>query len=198
MKSKRMLILIVAPLLLTCTDLVAQETYVVDKKESVVTWKGYMQFAPKNAHVGYAYMSKGELTMEKEQLAGGMIEVDMSTLADEKYRSDNDLIEHLKSADFFDVDKFPRSVFIITKVAPVSAGKVNVTGNLIIKGVVHAITFPAEIQVKSGVMNASGKATIDRTKWDIRYGSGKFFSNLADETISDEIVLDVKIVAMKK
>src|SRR5687767_2922133 len=91
--------------------------YVIDKKESVVTWKCSMVFADKGGHTGYVSISKGELMIEKGQLVGGAVEVDMNTVADEQHGSDNNLIEHLKSADFFEVKKFPTSAFAITKVA---------------------------------------------------------------------------------
>jgi polyisoprenoid-binding protein YceI len=192
-------ILIIAPLLSAFLSLkdVENEKYVLDQKESVVTWKGYMQLVPKNAHNGYLYMSKGELIIEKGQLIGGTVQADMNTLEDERHESDNDLIDHLKSSDFFDVKKYPASTFTITKVESANGGNVNVTGDLTIKGITHAVTFPAKVEVNAGVANATGKVTIDRTKWDVRYNSGKFFANLADETISDDIELNIKIVARK-
>ena len=135
--------------------------------------------------------------IDNDQLVGGTAEIDMNTIADEKNRSDNNLIEHLKSVDFFEVEKFPISAFAITGVAPVSGENINVTGILNIKGITHMVTFPAEIEVKGGILHANGKVTIDRSKWDVRYGSGKFFDNLADEAISDDIEFDMKIVAKK-
>jgi polyisoprenoid-binding protein YceI len=177
---------------------VANEKYVLDKKESRVTWKGSMQFVPKNAHIGYAYISNGELKVEKGQLVGGTVEVDMNTIADKDHGSDNNLVDHLKSPDFFDTKKFPSSVFIITRVESANSESINVTGNLVIKGITHEVTFPVTIEVNAGIFKANGKLTIDRTKWDIRYNSGKFYKSLADETISDDIELDLKIVATKK
>ena len=191
-------ILIIAPLLSYHGRAVEEGKYVVDKKESVVTWKGSMQFVPQNAHVGYAYIFAGNLMVEKGQLVGGTVVVDMNTIADKDHGSDNDLVNHLKSPDFFDVKKFPLSTFTITTVAPANGENVNVTGNLTIKGITHVVTFPAKIEVNTGVINATGKVIIDRTKWDVRYNSGKFFDNLADETISDNIELDLKIVARNK
>jgi polyisoprenoid-binding protein YceI len=175
---------------------VANEKYVVDK-ESEVQWKCSMVLAGKGSHYGYVSISKGELTIEKGQLVGGAVEVDMNTIADEIHASKNNLIDHLKSPDFFDVEKYPISTFAITRVAPAEGGDINVTGNLTIKGITHEVTFPAKIEVKRGILNANGKVTIDRTQWDIRYRSEKFFGNLADRAISDSIEFDMKIVAKK-
>ncbi len=66
-----------------------------------------------------------------------------------------------------------------------------------IKGITHDVTFPVKLEEVNGVIHANGKVTIDRTKWDVRYGSGKFFDNLADDTISDNIEFEMKIVAKK-
>ncbi len=176
---------------------VANEKYVIDKKETVVTWKGSMVFASKGQHTGYVYISKGELLIEKGRLVGGIVDVDMNTIADEKHDRDNELVRHLKSPDFFDAKIFPITTFLITKVAPADGENITVTADLTIKGITHAVAFPAKIEVKDGVVNANGKVTIDRTKWDVRYNSGKFFDNLADEAISDSIEFDMKIVAKK-
>ncbi len=209
------LILIIAPLFSACRGPVvkedetnasvssvflsngAGEKYIIDKKESVVAWKCSMVFANKGGHTGYISLSKGELMIEKGKLLGGTIEVDMNTIADEHHKSDNNLIEHIKSPDFFDVNKFPMATFIITKVISEKGEDINVTGNLTIKGIAHAVTFPAKIEVKAGIVSANGKVTIDRTQWDVRYRSVTFFNNLADKAISDSIEFDMKIVAKR-
>jgi polyisoprenoid-binding protein YceI len=171
------------------------EKYVViDTKESVVAWKGSNPLGP---HTGYVYISKGELMIESGQLMGGTVEVDMNTIEDKDHGSDNNLINHLKDRDFFDVKKFPFSTIAITRVASINGENINVTGNLTIKGITHPVTFPAKMEVKDGIVKANGKLVIDRTKWDVRYKSGKFFDNLKDQAISDDIEFEIKIVAKK-
>jgi polyisoprenoid-binding protein YceI len=171
---------------------------VIDKKVSMMTWKCSMVLAGKGGHTGYVSLANGELTLEKGQLVGGAVEVDMNTIADEFHRSDNNLINHLKDPDFFDVGKFPTASFAITKVGPAENGTINITGNLTIKGIAHPVTFPAKIDAGDRALSANGKVTIDRTQWDVRYRSGTFFSDLADQAISDSIEFDMKIVAIKK
>ena len=156
-----------------------------------------MVFADKGGHYGYVSLSKGHLMIEKGQLVGGAVEVDMNTIADELHASNNNLINHLKDPDFFDVKKFPISTFVITKVAPAAGGKTDVTGHLTIKGITHEVTFPAKVDVKGRTVTANGKVTIDRAKWDVRYKSGKFYDNLADEAISDDIEFDMMVVAKR-
>jgi polyisoprenoid-binding protein YceI len=174
---------------------VGDEKYIkIDTKESVVTWKGS---SVQGAHTGYVYISKGELMIENGQLMGGTVEVDMSTIEGDDHRSDNNLINHLKDPDFFDVKKFPISTIAITKVELTNGEDKEITGNLTIKGITNSVSFPAKLEVNEGIVNANGKLVIDRTKWDVRYNSGKFFANLADETISDSIEFNIKIVAKK-
>jgi polyisoprenoid-binding protein YceI len=169
--------------------------YGIDIKESLITWRGSMVFASKGQHAGYARFSKGEIMLEKDQLVGGLFEVDMNSITDPVHGSDNDLIEHLKSADFFDVQKFPAANFAVAMVSAADSGNVNITGNLTMKGITQVVTFPAKLEVQDSVIYANGRLIIDRTKWDVRYKSGKFFQDLADEAISDDIIFDVRIVA---
>lgn len=206
------LILILAPLVFGCRGNVKEENknnasaspislhvgdekYIkIDKKESVVTWKGS---SVEGAHTGYVYISKGELMIENGQLMGGTVEVDMNTIEDGSHRSDNNLIKHLKDPDFFDVKKFPISTIAITRVPSINVEDKEITGNLTIKGITHPVSFPAKVEVNDGIVKANAKLVIDRTKWDVRYNSGKFYDNLADKTISDSIEFQIKIVAKK-
>jgi polyisoprenoid-binding protein YceI len=173
------------------------EKYAVDSKESVVTWKGSNAIGFKGGHTGYVYISTGILMIKKNRLAGGEVEVDMNTIADKDHGTKNGLVDHLKSPDFFDVEKFPLAKFTITKVEAAGGENVKVTGDLTIKGITHEVTFPAIMDIKDGVAKAMGTLTIDRTQWGVRYKSGTFFSNLADDAISDSIEFEMKIVAKK-
>lgn len=167
---------------------------VLDAKKSVVKWKGTNSFG---SHIGYAYISKGELMIENDQLVGGTVEVDMNTLEDENHGKNNGLINHLKSPDFFDIKNFPGSTISITEITPVNSENIKITGNLTIKGITRPVTFLSKIEIKNGVVKANGKLIIDRTDWNIRYKSAKFLENLADQTISDSIEFDIKIVTKK-
>jgi hypothetical protein len=104
---------------------------------------------------------------------------------DKNHRSDNNLIKHLKNADFFDVKKFPFSTIAISRVESINVEDKEITGNLTIKGITHPVSLPAKVEVKDGIVKANGKLVIDRTLWDVRYKSGKFFDNLKDQAIAD-------------
>lgn len=172
------------------------QKYIIDTKESVVTWKG-SKVLGSNFHTGYVYISEGELMIENGQLVGGKAVVDMNTIGEKTHGSKNELVEHIQSPDFFDVEKFPVSTITITSVESTNAENKKVTGNLTVKGITHPVTFPATMEIKDGIVNANGKLIIDRTDWGIRYKSGKFFDILADEVIADSIEFNIKIVAKK-
>jgi hypothetical protein len=211
------LILIIAPLFFGCRgpvkeknqnnassnsvslEHVAGEKYIIDTKESVLTWEGSMVFGFEGKSIGYVYISKGELMIEKGQLVGGTAEIDMNTIEYKDTANKNTPIKHLKSPDFFDVEKFPISTFAITKIESVNVRSktIKVTGNLTIKGITNPVTFPAKMEVKDGIVRANGKVVIDRTQWGIRYRSGKFYDNLADQAVSDDFEIQMNIVAKK-
>jgi polyisoprenoid-binding protein YceI len=205
------LILIIAPLCFACggpvkeennasastlTLHVGSEKYVmIDTKESVVR-KG-ANLIGSNSQTGFIYISKGELMMENGQLMGGTVEVDMNTIQDRNHGSDNKLVHHLKDPDFFEVKKFPFSTIAITNVASINGEDKKVTGDLTIKGITHPVSFPVKMEVKDSIVKANGKLVIDRTLWDVRYKSGKFYADLADQAMSDSIEFHINVVAKK-
>jgi polyisoprenoid-binding protein YceI len=104
----------------------------------------------------------------------------------------------LNSEDFFNTAAHPDGSFEITKVEDVTDGSAThkITGNLTLKGIAKSVTFPANITINdSGIEAASLDFTIDRAEWDIRYKSNKFFDNLKDDFINDEIGLKIKLTA---
>ncbi len=183
----------------TLTDFQRQEDqiYRIDNKESLVTWKGSMKLSFEDKHVGTISISKGELWVENSRLVGGEVEIDMNSMEYGDKKDKNTPIQHLKSADYFDVKKFPTANIVITNVDSVSANTFNITGDLTIKAVTHPVSFPATITIQNGIINTTAMLTIDRTVWGITYRSQKFYDQIADQTVSDEIEFILKIVAKK-
>ncbi|MEL6590748.1 MAG: YceI family protein [Bacteroidota bacterium] len=68
-------------------------------------------------------------------------------------------------------------------------------GNLTIKGISQEISFPAMVNITDNALTAKASFTIDRTMWNIRYGSGKFFDDLGDKVIYDDIELSLDLNA---
>jgi len=96
---------------------------------------------------------------------------------------------HLKSEDFFGVEKYPTAKLVITSAAKKSEGVYGIVGNLTIKEDTHPVTFDLTMNGDA----ASTKLTIDRSKYNVRYGSGSFFDNLGDKTIYDNFDLEVDL-----
>ncbi len=106
----------------------------------------------------------------------------------------------MSSDDFFGAEKYPTSTFKITSIKPIAgaaadADNSTITGEMTIKGVTQQISFPAKVGVKNGVAAATGKVTIDRTKFGLKYGSKTFFDSIGDKAIYDEFTLAFNIVA---
>ena len=110
------------------------------------------------------------------------------------------LINHLQDDDFFDVENYPEAVFVITDVARISGAKpgspdLEINGELTLKGQTHPINFQAASGVtEDGKPAAQAVFSIDRTRWGVLYGSGKFFHRLAGHLVNDLIEFEIKIV----
>ena len=95
----------------------------------------------------------------------------------------------LEADDFFGTDKFPTAKLVFKKIATKAANVFAVTADLTIKGITKPVTFDLTTTANS----ATAKFNVDRTKYDIKYGSGSFFSNIGDKAINDEFELDVTL-----
>lgn len=168
--------------------------YLLDTSHSLITWKG-ASLNGLNVNAGYMYFSKGEVKIQSGQVIGGTMEVDMNTIEDKNHSSDNKLVHHLKDADFFEVDTFPFATIVIRDVASEHNGLQKITGDLTVKGITHPVNFLAHLSLIDGNVTGDGKLVIDRTKWNVRYKSAKFFKILANQTMSDLIELNITIVA---
>lgn len=173
-------------------------TYNVDTKSTTATW---LAKKVTGQHNGTVDVSKGSFTSDGKNLTGGSIVFDMTTiknvdLTDPAYNAK--LVGHLKSADFFAVDKNPTSSFELTKAVLKEGNNYEVTGKLTIKGITNEITFPAMIKMDAKTLVAVAKIMVDRTKYDIKYGSASFIEGIGDKAINDEFELDVNVVASAK
>ncbi|MEM7163631.1 MAG: YceI family protein [Bacteroidota bacterium] len=158
----------------------------IDTERSVIKWVGKKVTGE---HSGTINVKEGYLTFEGEELIGGKVVVDMNSIvcSDLDAESGAKLVGHLKSDDFFGVDKHPTATFVITNVASRGeTGDYKVTGELQIKGIKKTQKVNARVGAGKG---AKVNITIDRSDFNIRYGSGSFFDNLGDKTIYDEFDL---------
>jgi len=166
----------------------------VDVSKSVVNWKGHKVTG---SHEGTIDLKNGELNYTGDVLVGGSFTIDMTSLncTDLEGEYKGKLEGHLQSPDFFNVAEFPAATFTITKVAAKGTpGDYKVTGDLTIKGITKSIKFYAKVESTDAGKVYTSDITIDRTDFNVRYGSGNFFDNLGDKTIYDEFELNVKLV----
>lgn len=169
----------------------------VNPSKSELTWLGKKVTGE---HTGNIALKEGYIALDGAKLVGGKFVADLNSitctdLTDKSYNEK--LIGHLKSEDFFGVEKNPTATFVVTKVAPKTAGVYDVTGDLTIKGITKPATFPVTVKTTGTGAEATGKLVVDRSKYDIKYNSKSFFENLGDKMIHDDFSIDVKIVAAK-
>ncbi|SHJ74544.1 Polyisoprenoid-binding protein YceI [Hymenobacter daecheongensis DSM 21074] len=156
-------------------------------------------------HNGTIQFKDGDVLVKGNQIVGGTFVVDMNSmkntdLTDAGYNAK--LMGHLTSDDFFGVAKHPTATFKITNIAPIkgaaaTANNATITGDLTVKGITSPITFPAKIGVnKDGLAAATGTATIDRTKYDVKYGS-TLFGAAADKAIDNDFTMSFNVIAKK-
>lgn len=181
--------------IITVGVLPAQKKLMADASATVIDWKGDKKVG--SEHVGTIGLKSGWVTVESNAITGGEFVVDMNSIKnidvkDEKMRER--LVGHLKSDDFFGVEKFPLSKLVITGSSRTSDGKLLVKGNLTIKEATHPVEFTATESKSGEVITYMAPISFDRSLYDVRFGSGKFFSNLGDNAINDEIMLNVKLV----
>lgn len=172
-------------------------TFNVNTSESYIGWKAYKVTGQ---HFGKVLLKSGDLKFDNGQLVGGEFEINMHTIKVEDIQGEwaDKLTGHLKSDDFFGVTKYPTAKFVITQViSRGTPGSYKIVGNLTIKETTKSIKFNADVKEDGGKTVATADIKIDRSDYDIRYGSGSFFDNLGDKTIYDEFDLSVNLVVGK-
>lgn len=194
MKKRGLITLIIV---LSVAPLGAQKTYKADAASTVITWEGKKIG---KTHTGSVNLKEGWITVEKNAFTGGEFVVDMTSIKDLDLKDDKmrGMLEgHLKSDDFFGVEKYPESKLVITGSDKFVNGSATVKGNLTVKEATHPVEFTANESIKGKVITYTAVITFDRSLYDVRYGSGKFFSNIGDAAINDEIPLSVTLVVEK-
>ncbi|MEP4535460.1 MAG: YceI family protein [Cyclobacteriaceae bacterium] len=171
-------------------------TYAVDTSTSTVNWVGKKVTGQ---HNGTVEIKEGSLEYGDGKLTGGSFTINMASIVSLDLEGEwkGKLEGHLKSDDFFGVEKYPTSTFAIKKAKALGKGKFDVTGDVTIKGTTQTINFPVQIVETGDTIIGTAAIIIDRSKFGVKYGSGSFFDDLGDKTIYDDFELSVKIEASK-
>lgn len=165
----------------------SQITKEVNTESSVVKWTGYKVTGQ---HEGTIMIKKGSLTFNNNVLVGGKFLIDMSTINTTDLEGDykKKLDGHLKDDDFFGVEKHKTASMVFTSIKQNGADYI-VNADLTIKGITNKVKFKMQVSENS----ATADLKIDRTKYDIKYGSASFFDDLKDRAIYDEFDLNVNL-----
>lgn len=155
----------------------------IDFNESLLKWKGSKVTGE---HVGTIAIKSGDLKFSKGLIESGELIVDMEKIKITDLQGEwaDKFLSHIKSADFFDTQKFP-----IAKINIKSDDGNKLNGELTIKGKTSPISF----RYKKTKNTYSGVMKFDRTKFDMIYGSGDFFKNLGDKMINNDVEVEFNI-----
>jgi polyisoprenoid-binding protein YceI len=173
---------------------VATTFYGIDTNTSTVQWKGSKIVG--GGHEGFVKIKEGGLQVTDGVISAGKFTMDMTTISctDLEGGMRDKLVGHLNSADFFDTANHKTANLAIIS----SDAQNNVKASLTIKGTSHEVTFPATVTETNGSVTATATITVDRSKYDVRYGSNSFFDNLGDKAISNDITFVVTLKGSAK
>lgn len=166
----------------------------IQQASSTVNWTGKKVLG---LHTGSINIANGYIEITDNAVIDGEIEIDMTSItitdiADKK--THDEFLGHLHNDDFFAVDKFKTSKLVIRDSKNVDLNKFQLDGILTIKDISHPVSFIATVEIFTDFLHSLGEIVIDRTLYNIRYGSGKFIDNLGDKLIHDDFVLQFKLV----
>lgn len=171
------------------------KNFKVVSTQSNIDWTGKKVTG---AHNGTISIKTGTLVLDNGKLFGGNFIIDTTSIKilDITDQATNaQFAGHLFSEDFFAADSFPEASFTITHADNIDNGKYQISGDLTIKGITHPVSFPADVIITDDAITSSGKILVDRTKYNMKFRSGNFFTNLGDTLIYNEFELDVKLIA---
>lgn len=180
-----------------------QGTHTLDITKTVVKWHGQKKLVDSH-HNGTVKVANGFLNVANGNINSGTIVIDMNSIDNEDLKGTEkigDLIGHLKSPDFFDVARFPTATLEITgthALTNVPNQTHTINAKLTLKGKTNNVSFPANIVMSEDRLTATAKFSIDRTLWDVQYGSDNFFKNLGDKVIANNLDFEVSLVAKEK
>lgn len=166
----------------------------IQKLSSTVNWTGKKVLG---LHTGSINIAEGFIEITDNLIKSGEIQIDMASIVitdikDKK--THDDFLAHLKNDDFFAVDKFKIAKLDISGSEKTENNKLKIDGILTIKDISHPVSFTASVEIFTDFLHSLGEIVIDRTMYNIRYGSGKFIDNLGDKLIHDEFVLQFKLI----
>lgn len=175
-------------------------TYTVNTETSVINWEGYKP--GQYGHNGTMKLNGGTISVKDGLPESGNFEINVASLSctdlaetpDKKIKLEG----HLKSGDFFEVEKFPTGKFEMTGIAPLEGNpdaNYTITGNLTLKEATKGIEIPAKVGMADGsLMVTTPEFTINRTEWGVNFGSG-IIGTVKEQMIADDVKLSINLIA---
>lgn len=174
---------------LVLVNAVAQNKLTADTAKTKLSW---LAEKVTGQHTGTINLQSGWLNIQDNKVISGEFNIDMNSFKETERNKRFE--EHLRSDDFFSVKKYPVAKLVLKSSTPFEKGTGVVTGSLTIKDITNPLEFKAAMQKNDDGTWFFANIIIDRTKYDIRYGSGSFFENLGDKTIFDEFKVRVNLL----
>lgn len=180
-------------------------SYVINSEKTNVVWEGRKKFVAGYVDRGTIDMATSStIVVSTSTLASATLVFDMSSIGTESTGKGSDetkLTGHLKSDDFFNVELYPTSKFVLrsVEVSSTTPGDYVMVGLLTIRDKTNEIRIPAKLTMVDGAFVATGEVSVDRTKFNVKFGSTSFFADLVgDRVVEDEFKLIFTVVADKK
>lgn len=218
--KKVILMLSAAAVFASCSNQTASETteqavvstdstgvnYLVDTLASVMNWEATKIVG---GHNGTIRIADGSFNVKEGNIVSGGFTINMNTIVNSDItdaKMNSDLVNHLKSPDFFNVAGFPVAKFEVTGSEVLSndpAGNTHtISGNLTVKDSVKNISFPIKVSSNGDDFTAEGTAVINRLQWGIVYNSvsvspAALLKKIGDNAIKDEVSIKFSIKAKK-
>ncbi len=167
-------------------------SYNIIREKSELKWTG--KELTSKTHTGILFLKEGRINIDSNGMIEGKVVIDMTSInvTDLQGEWKDKLEGHLKSPDFFGVDNFPTAFITFqSTIKPNKENKINLDGELTIKDITHPLSFTVDLMHTEPFLKAQAILSFDRSKYDVRFRSGKFFENLGDKLILDDINIDI-------
>jgi polyisoprenoid-binding protein YceI len=197
MKSLLTMLALTTTLTAVAMDKPMATNYKIDNTATTVGWAAKKVVG---GHNGNVTTKDGYLTVSGDLITGGEINVDMNSItvadipATDEYNAK--LVGHLKSPDFFNIEKHPTAKLVITGSEKTKTG-LKIKGDLTFIGKTNPIVFDAVVSKPNSTITAKSDVVLDRTKWDLKYGSDDFFKGLGDKAIKNDFTISINLTAKK-
>jgi polyisoprenoid-binding protein YceI len=183
-------IIISAFIITSSASVLSAQTLIADTGKSTLKWHGKKVTGE---HEGLIQLSKGYMEVKEDRITSGKFIIDMNSITNTDLTDpawNKKLVDHLKSDDFFGVAKYPEAIIEVKKSTKFVNNEATVDANLTVKGITHPISFT----VTKDDMAYHAEVVVDRSKYNVRYGSGSFFDNLGNNLIYDNFTIKVKVM----